>query len=246
MIFQKEALIFLRTPALWIQTAMIGVIILIYIYNIRLLPAKSLASLRTELPAITAFCNVAFIAFIVTAAALRFGFPSISMERNALFLILASPFSKRRYIRIKYLTSAIPLGLLALILAGSSCYLFETSAILTITVVTDTLILSLAISSMALMFGSVYGNLNSPDFAEIPSGWGGMIFMVTSTLITAGFLVLQAYPFYIYFLVTSSIFRPEFTENLTVASCLIASALIPLAICIFCIRKAKTSLGNLV
>ena len=245
MIMEKEALVFLRTPALWIQTAMIGVIIIIYIYNIRLLPAKSLASLRVELPSITAFCNVAFISFIVTAAALRFGFPSISMERNALFLILASPCSKERYMKVKFWTSAIPLCLLALVLASTSSWLFETVPVITITVIADTVLLAMAIASLALMFGATYANLNSADFAEIPSGWGGMIFMISSAFVAAVFLAIQAYPFYMHFLVTSSIYVPDTWAKLKTAFCIISSLTLLLVIIKVARKRAVKELSKL-
>jgi ABC-2 type transport system permease protein len=246
MIMEKEALVFLRTPALWIQTAMIGVIIMIYIYNIRLLPAKSLASLRVELPSITAFCNIAFISFIVTAAALRFGFPSISMERNALFLIMSSPCSRGRYLKVKFWTSAIPLCLLALILATTSSYLFETVPLITFIVTGDTILMALAIASLALMFGVTYGNLNSADFAEIPSGWGGMIFMISSAMLSAVFLAIQAYPFYIHFLISSSIYVPDSIERLKVLFCIISSVILPLGVIYFARKRAINELPKLV
>jgi len=246
VILKKEVLIFLRTPALWIQTAMIFVIILIYIYNIQLLPAKSLASLKAELPSITAFCNIAFITFIVTAAALRFGFPSVSMERNALALILASPCSDKNYIKVKFLASALPLMLLALLLSTTSSYLFESATLVTITVILDTLLLAVTITSFALMFGVIYGNLNSADFTEIPSGFGGMIFMIWSSVFTIVFLGLQAYPFYMHFLTTSSIYVMNAPEKVTVVMAMISSIALCFTSLYFSMKKAVKNLGDLI
>ena len=206
-LIEKEICIFTRTPAIWTQTALLGVIVIIYVYNIHLLPAESLANLRADLPSITAFFNVAFIGFIITAAALRFGFPLISMEGRALFLIMASPIKRETYLSIKFWCSAFPLAILGVILAAASCYMLETTVLVTSVIAIDVCLLAMGISALALLFGTVYADLRAHNFAEIPSGWGGMLFMTVATVYIAIFLACQAYPCYIHFLGTTSLYK---------------------------------------
>ena len=222
-LIEKEMFIFTRTPAIWTQTALLAVIVIIYVYNIHLLPAESLANLRADLPSIAAFCNVAFIGFIITAAALRFGFPLISMEGRALYLILASPLSPEAYLAVKYWSSAIPLSLLALLLAATSCYLLETTLLVTIVIAIDVVLLSLGIAGLSLLFGTIYADLRAHNFAEIPSGWGGMLFMTLATLFIALFLLCQAYPCYLHFLATTSLYKVTSSDMTVAAACLVLS-----------------------
>ena len=220
---EKEVLIFLRTPAIWTQVALLSVIVVIYLYNIHLLPADSLSNLRADLPSITAFCNIAFIGFITTAAALRFGFPAVSMEGRALFLILVSPLSTEAYLRVKYWTSAVPLTALAVMLAVTSSILLDTSPLITALVIVDVTLLSLGISSLALLLGTVYADIEAHNFAEIPSGWGGMLFMLASMVFIGVFLAFQAYPFYLHFLTSTSLYQLKQGEIVTMAACFVLS-----------------------
>jgi len=243
---EKEWLLFLRTPAIWTQTALLLVIVVIYVYNLHLLPAASLAELRSDLPAIMAFCNVAFIACIVTAAALRFGFPAVSMEGRALRLIAASPVPPEDYLAVKFWSSAVPLVGLAATLAAASALMLETDGVVAVVVAIDAVVLALAIAALALFFGTVYADLRAQNVAEIPSGWGGMLFMVAAVVMTAAFLAVQAYPCYWYFLLTTSVLRPSAAQQMAIVGCLLGSLVLTAATTAWARRLSRRWLLELV
>ena len=55
-----------------------------------------------------------------------------------------------------------------------------------------------ALTAMALGFGSLYPNYESDNVAEIPTSFGGLLFMMSAVGYLAGVIILEAWPVYIF------------------------------------------------
>lgn len=230
-VLAKDLRIFVRSPVLWSQLILMFLIVGIYVYNVHLFP---LAELRTGVhrffPDLLAFLNVGFVSFIITASALRFGYPSISMEGPGFFLIHASPLSMERYLWLKYWTSFAPLMTISFLLTALTNWMLTAQPLSWALSLLDSVLLTLAITGLALYFGARFKNLRAINFAQIPSSFGGMVFMLASMLLVAVFMGLQIYPVYILYLSSATIWRPGPTEWGGVLLSLLLSAALTVAV----------------
>lgn len=195
-ILVKDIRVFYRSPVLWTQVMMMIVIMVIYIYNIYLLPLKSITGLTPVFVEWLAFLNIGFVAFVVVALALRFGFPAVSMEGLGFYLIHSSPVGIARYVRLKLWSNFAPLLVISLTLVTLSDLILGVRPIMFWLSLFDAVLLTGMISSMALFYGAVYHDFKSVSVSEIPSSFGGMVFMVSTLIAICVVLALQAVPFW--------------------------------------------------
>ncbi|MBI3893440.1 MAG: hypothetical protein HY303_18130 [Candidatus Wallbacteria bacterium] len=199
-LIEKDVKVFVRSPVLWTQFLLMLVIVAIYIYNVYLLPLSELGYVHPMFPDILCFLNIGFVAFIVVACALRFGYPAVSMEGSVFYRIHASPLPLERYLWIKFWMNFLPLQAIALLLVIVSDALLGVRQAIFWLSIADSVLVTLAVSALAIGFGAYYRNFKAENFAQIPSGFGGMVFMVACMAFVLVFLGLQAYPMYLYYL----------------------------------------------
>ena len=83
-LFSKEAKIFARDSADWSQLFMIAALVVIYLYNFKLLPIDRAAFSEEFITNLISFLNIGIAGFIITSLSARFVFPSIGAEGGAL------------------------------------------------------------------------------------------------------------------------------------------------------------------
>lgn len=194
----KETKIYARSPVVWTQVALMGVIVLIYAYNLYLVPVATLEHLQPGITGLVAFCNAGFIGFLVVAAALRFGFPTVSMEGEGFLLVHTSPLGIDRYLAAKYWLNVVPLAALGLVLAVLAHVLLAPGAPLAALGYLDALLFAATIGWLAMDFSAEFRDLKATNFAHLPSGPGGIAFLVAALALVATVMALQGYPFWLY------------------------------------------------
>jgi ABC-2 type transport system permease protein len=55
-----------------------------------------------------------------------------------------------------------------------------------------------ALTALALGFGALYPNYETENVAEIPTSFGGLLFMMAAVSYLAGVVVLEAWPVYLF------------------------------------------------
>ena len=95
-------------------------------------------------------------------------------------------------------TGTIPLLLVALpLIVGTNLVLEATPFILALT--TATMVgITFALTSLALGFGALYPNYDTENVAEIPTSFGGLLFMMAAVTYLAGVVILEAWPVYLF------------------------------------------------
>ena len=63
---------------------------------------------------------------------------------------------------------------------------------------TEGLIYGIALCALALGFGALYPNFDTENAAEIPTSFGGLLFMMAAVLYLGGVVVLEAWPVYLF------------------------------------------------
>ena len=57
-------------------------------------------------------------------------------------------------------------------------------------------VLAFALTAMALGFGAVYPKFNSENAADVPTSFGGLLFMMSATAFIGVVIILEAWPVY--------------------------------------------------
>lgn len=194
----KEFRVFFRDTTQWSQLILLGVLVAVYVYNITVLPLYTGEQVSFLLINAVSFLNLGLAGFVVAAIAARFVFPAMSIEGRMMWLMKSSPIDVRTIFWSKYRVGTFPLLLVALpLIVGTNIVLDATPFILVLTSVTM-IGVTFALTSLALGFGALYPNYDTENVAEIPTSFGGLLFMMAAISYLAGVVILEAWPVYIY------------------------------------------------
>jgi ABC-2 type transport system permease protein len=178
----KELRVFARDSTQWSQLVMLAVLLVVYVANVRYLPLSGdgmTALLRNVIP----FLNLALAGFVLASIAARFVFPSVSLEGRALWLLRSSPFSMRDLLWAKFWVGAVPLLILALILVGATNTMLGVRAFVHIVSLAAIIGLVFPLTALALTFGTFYPQFDSENAAQIPTSFGGLLFMMSGIVL---------------------------------------------------------------
>ena len=198
VIASKEVTIFLRDPAVFSQIFMMMAIIVIYAYNLAILPIKDVPTMFTQgLNNALIYLNGPFIGFIVASIGMRFVYPSVSMEGRAFWAVKSSPVSPKRVLVIKVLFYLLPMTILGMILCTVTNAIFTVSTpILRWLSYFNVLLITTVITSLAIGVGSVNADFNADSPLKIAGSYGGFIYMILAGLYIVNLIFLEAYPIY--------------------------------------------------
>ena len=177
---------------------MMMAIIVIYAYNLAILPIKDVPTMFTQgLNNALIYLNGPFIGFIVASIGMRFVYPSVSMEGRAFWAVKSSPVSPKRVLLIKVLFYLVPMIILGLILCTVTNAIFTVSTpVLRWLSYFNVLLITIVITSLAIGVGSVNADFNADSPLKIAGSYGGFIYMILSGLYIANLVFLEAYPIY--------------------------------------------------
>ena len=149
-----------------------------------------------------------------------------------MWLLRSSPLDLRALLWSKYWTGTIPLLVLALIITVFTNVLLRATGFMMAVSVGTILLLTLAIGALALGFGALYPQFETENAAQIPTSFGGLVFMMTTVALLAVVIVLEAGPVYAYLQATRNdqplpLLAPQFLLPLAavVLVCALATAL---------------------
>lgn len=212
VIATKEITFFLRDPAFFSQIFMMTAIVFVYGYNLTILPLKDLSTLYSgEINDTLVYMNGPFIGFILAAIAMRFVFPSISMEGRAFWAMKASPLSARRIVVSKYFLYLLPMLFCGLVLCAvtNSLFAVTTKWLMWVSYV-NVILQTVVITALAIGLGTLYASFEANSPLKIAGSYGGMVYMMLCAAFAFNLLFIEAYPVFRYFfrhiyLVNSSI-----------------------------------------
>jgi len=194
----KDIKLFFRDTTQWSQLILLGVLVVIYLFNIRALPLFTGEQVPFFFVTLVSFLNLGLAGFVLASIAARFIFPSVSLEGRQMWLLRSSPLDLRALLWSKYWTGTIPLLVLALIITVFTNVLLQATGFMMAVGIGTILLLTLAIGAMALGFGAVYPQFETENAAQIPTSFGGLVFMMTTVVLLALVIVLEATPVYAY------------------------------------------------
>lgn len=193
----KELRLFFRDTTQWSQLILLAVLVVVYILNIRLLPLTGdgvTLFIRNLVP----FLNLALAGFVLASIAARFLFPGVSLEGRTWWLLRASPLEMRDVLWAKFWIGTLPLLALAVgIIAVTNTLLRVEPFMFAVSIFTITF-MTFALAALAIAFGAAYPRFETENAAQIPTSFGGLVYMMAAVALIAGIIVLEARPVYEY------------------------------------------------
>jgi ABC-2 type transport system permease protein len=193
----KELRLFFRDTTQWSQLILLAVLVVVYVFNIKYLPLRG-EGITFFLVNVVPFLNLVLAGFVLASIAARFIFPSVSLEGRTLWLLRSSPMPVRDLLWAKFWVGTTPLLVLALGIVGVTDALLQVSDFMFAVSVMTIGMMTLALSGMALGFGTLFPQFETENAAQIPTSFGGLVFMIASVALISGVVVLEARPVYSY------------------------------------------------
>ena len=194
----KEIKVFFRDTTQWSQLILLGVLVAVYVYNITVLPLYTGEQVTFLLINVVSFLNLGLAGFVVAAIAARFVFPAMSIEGRMMWLLRSSPLDVRELFWSKYWVGTIPLLAIAIPLIVITNVVLEASAFILVLTTLTMVGVTFALTALALGFGALYPNYETENVAEIPTSFGGLLFMMCAVSYLAGVVILEGWPVFLY------------------------------------------------
>jgi len=194
----KDVKLFFRDTTQWSQLILLAVLVVVYLFNIKALPLHRGEPVGFFYVTLVSFLNLGLSGFVLASIAARFIFPAVSLEGRQMWLLRSSPLDLRALLWSKYWVGTVPLLVLAMLLTGLTDVLLEVSSFMMILSLATIFALTLAIAAMALGFGALYPQFETENAAQIPTSFGGLVYMMATIALLAGVIVALWQAVYVY------------------------------------------------
>jgi len=196
----KEVKTFFRDQTQWSQLFLIAALVIIYIYNFKVLPLEKSPIRTVYLQNLLSFLNMGLASFVLIAIAARFAYPAVSTEGAAFWLVKSAPVTLKTFLWIKFTIYFVPLLFLSeIITVATNILLNVTPFMMTLSTITVFFIVP-GVVSMGIGLGAAYADFNSENPTQTVTSFGGFLFMALSAGFISTVIVLEATPVYSLFM----------------------------------------------
>jgi ABC-2 type transport system permease protein len=202
-IVQKDIKIFFRDSSQWTQLFLLLALMVVYIYSFKLLPVE-----RSPLPTffiqnIISFLNLGMVGFVTSAVAVRFVFPAVSLEGESFWIIRSAPLALKDFLWAKFWSSVLPLLVLSEVLIVLSNVLLKVSPFMMALGAVTVLLMTCGVTALGVGMGALFPRFRYENVAQIPTGFGGIVYMLVTMLFIGAVIILEAWPVYRIFMAKS-------------------------------------------
>jgi ABC-2 type transport system permease protein len=187
----KDARLFWRDPAQWIQFMIFFGLLCIYVVNLRNV-AFNFQNPFWE--TMISYLNLAASALTLSTLTTRFVFPQFSLEGRRLWIIGLAPIGMQKVLLQKFWMSCLSAMIITttLMIVSSLMLHLPWSKVAFFAVSIGAM--SAALSGMAVGLGALFPNFKEDNPSKIVSGFGGTLCLVASFLYITIFVALAALP----------------------------------------------------
>lgn len=192
----KDVKLFFRDTSQWSQLFLLFALMVVYIYSFKLLPIERAAMPSFYLQNLISFLNLGMVGFVTSAVAVRFVFPAVSLEGASFWIIRSAPLSIKDFLWAKFWSSLLPLLVLAETLIILSNTLLKVTPFMMGLGIVTVFMMTLGITSLGVGLGAAFPRFRYENAAQIPTGFGGIVYMLVTLLFIGTVIVLEAWPVY--------------------------------------------------
>jgi ABC-2 type transport system permease protein len=189
----KDVKIFLRDVSQWVQLLPLVALVLLYLYNFRVLDLDRIPYMSGFVKNVYAFINLGMAGFVMATVAVRFVFPAVSAEGQAFWIIRTSPISMRDFLWSKFWAALVPVLLFTEVLTIAANELLGVDPFLKVVAAVSIVALTFALVGLATGLGARYPRFGA-DATEAAGSYGGVMFMVAAVALIIVTIALVGWP----------------------------------------------------
>lgn len=193
----KDIKTFMRDSTQWSQLFLLVALIVVYLYNFKVLPLDRSPMPLGTIRAVVSFANLALAGFVLSAVAVRFAFPAVSLESRAFWLLQTAPISLKSVLWSKFWLTLLPLLFLGEVLVIASNLMLHVPSWMMMLSVITIFFMTFGISAICVGLGAIYPKFAYDHAAEIPTSFGGAICMILSVAFIGVTVMIEAWPIYL-------------------------------------------------
>jgi ABC-2 type transport system permease protein len=194
----KDLKVFLRDVSQWSQLLLLVALMLVYLYNFRVLDLDRLPYMSGVVKNLYAFLNLAMAAFVMSTVAVRFVFPAVSAEGAAFWIIRTAPISLRDFLWSKFWTGLVPVLVLTEILVVAGNELLGVDPFLKRMSAVAIVFMAFALVGLATGLGARYPRFAADNPSQVAGSYGGVAFMIVAVLFILVMIGLLGWPSSVY------------------------------------------------
>ena len=190
----KDLKIFLRDVSQWSQLLLLLALVLVYLYNFRVLDLDRNPYMSGMIKNVYAFVNLAMAGLVMATVCARFVFPAVSAEGAAFWIIRTAPIPLRSFLWSKFWTGLIPVFVLTELLTVTANHFLGVAPLLRLVAAVSVLFMSLALVGLATGLGARYPRFNADNPSQVAGSYGGVAFMILAVLFMLTLIALVGWP----------------------------------------------------
>jgi ABC-2 type transport system permease protein len=237
----KDLKIFLRDVSQWSQLLLLMALVLVYLYNFRVLDLERIPYMTAVVKNLYAFVNLAMAGFVMATVAVRFVFPAVSSEGAAFWIIRTSPVSLRDFLWSKFWTGLVPVLVLTEVLTIAGNEFLGIDPFVKVMAAVAIVFMSFALVGLAIGLGARYPRFNA-DPTQVAGSYGGVAFMIQAVLFVIVTIALLGWPASIYMFQRARRLPLGASQQMLMAGCFASSAAISVTIWLASMRSGVRAL----
>jgi len=208
----KDVKIFLRDVSQWVQLLPLLALVLLYLYNFRVLDLDRIPYMSGFVKNVYAFINLGMAGFVMATVAVRFVFPAVSAEGSAFWIIRTSPISMHDFLWSKFWTALFPVLVFTEALTIAANQLLGVDPFLKAVAATTIFALTFALVGLACGLGARYPRFNA-DATQAAGSYGGVMFMIAAVALIIVSIVFVGWPSSMYLMAQTGRFSYRLTPE---------------------------------
>jgi ABC-2 type transport system permease protein len=218
----KDVRIFMRDVSQWSQLLLLVALVLLYLYNFRVLDLQRIPYMSGFLKNVYAFVNLAMAGMVMATVTVRFVFPAVSSEGAAFWIVRTSPVRLRDFLWSKFWAGLFPVLLLTELLTVVANQFLGVDPFLQYAAALAIACMSFALVGLGIGLGARYPRFGA-DPSQVAGSYGGVAFMVQAVLFVIVIIALTGWPASIYLMRHVRGLSLTAAQELLAAGCAVAA-----------------------
>ena len=243
----KDVKVFLRDVTQWSQLLLLLALVMMYLYNFRVLDLDRIPYMGGVIKNFYAFLNLGLAGFVMATVAARFVFPAVSSEGAAFWIIRTAPIALRDFLWSKFWSGLVPVLLLSLVLTVVANEFLAVAPFLKVVTGAGIALMSVALVGLATGLGARYPRFAADNASQVAGSPGGIAFMIAAVSYILAMVGLLGWPSSLYmWRMTRVPFRPFRPDEIAlIAVCFTAAAVLSLCVFLYGMRTGVKALEEM-
>jgi len=190
--------VFLRDVSQWSQLLLLLALVLVYLYNFRVLDLQRIPYMSNVIKNVYGFVNLGMAGLVMSTIAVRFVFPGVSAEGAAFWIIRTAPAPLSDFLWSKFWTGFVPVFVLTEALTIIANEFLGVDPFLKVVSAIAVVFMSLALAGLATGLGARYPRFAADNPQQVAGSYGGVAFMVFAVLFVLAMIGLLGWPTAVY------------------------------------------------